>query len=518
MSDPQGLHRSVFSMDNLHVLRALNSESVDLIYLDPPFNSNKTYSAPIGSRAAGAAFKDAWTLSDVDLLEHNRLKVENETLYALIYAAGRAHSKGMFSYLMMMAPRLLEMHRVLKPTGSLYLHCDPAASHYLKIMMDAIFGFGGFQNEVTWKRTGAHGRAKRWGPIHDVILFYTASGRFTWNRTYQKHTEESAAAYGKEDEHGKFQSVALTGPGTRGGSSGLPWKGRDPTEIGRHWELPPDRSLPSWVVKPAGYAQMSCQERLDVLEEQGLVHWTSKEGALPRYKRYLEVSPGIPLQDMILDVPPLGKSAKERVGYPTQKPIALLERIIRASSKEDDLVLDPFCGCATAMVAAEGLGRKWVGIDLSPLAAELVVQRIKEKRNLFSFRDIHHRETIPIRTDVERRMASTPQERRDLKNLLFLKQEGRCNLCHHEFPEVRHFEMDHIFPRAKGGKDWEDNFQLLCGSCNSIKSTRTQEEARAALIERRGIDFTPFEGSGSSPGLPAPEARVARAALRKLTL
>ena len=169
------------------------------------------------------------------------------------------------------------------------------------------------------------------------------------------------------------------------------------------------------------------------------------------------------------------------------------------------------------MVAAETLNRKWVGIDLSPLAANLVVERIKEKRNLFQFQDIHHRQTVPIRTDIERKLASTPKERRELKNLLFLEQEGRCNLCHHEFPEVRHFHMDHILPRDKGGKDWEDNFQLLCGSCNSIKSTRTQEEAKAALAEKRGIDFTPFQTGGSSPSLSAHEQKIAKEVIRKLT-
>ena len=512
MTDPQGLHRSVFSMDNLHVLRAMNNESVDLIYLDPPFNSNKTYSAPIGSKAAGAAFKDAWTLSDVDLLEHNRLKVENETLYALIYAAGKAHSKGMFSYLMMMAPRLLEMHRVLKTTGSLFLHCDPAASHYLKIMMDAIFRHKSFRSEIVWRRVNPTGRGKRrLANNADRLLYYAKGARFIWNPQYRPHEPDHVAkAYRYTDGAGRrFMLGDLKGAGTRTGSSGQPWRGIDPNDTGSHWAVP-NRALPE------DCKALSSQEKLDILDGLGRIYWPPK-GGMPRYKRYMDEMPGTPIDTLWGDIGQIQAKSSERVGYPTQKPVALLERIIKASSNEGDLVLDPFCGCATAMVAAEGLGRKWVGIDLSPLAAELVVQRIKENRNLFSFRDIQHRETIPIRTDVERRMASTPQERRDLKNLLFLEQEGRCNLCHHEFPEVRHFEMDHIFPRAKGGKDWEDNFQLLCGSCNSIKSTRTQEEARAALVERRGIDFTPFEGGGSTPPLPAHEARIARAALRKLT-
>ena len=177
----QELNRVVFEGDNLDVLRGMNSDSMDLVYLDPPFNSNKIYEAPVGSRAAGAAFKDAWTLSDVDLIEHNRLKREHEWLYALIHAAKRTHSNGMFSYLMMMSPRLFELKRVLKPTGSIYLHCDPTASHYLKLVMDGIFGSGTFRNEIAWERTTGRKAGKQYGRTHDVILFYARSGNNVWN-------------------------------------------------------------------------------------------------------------------------------------------------------------------------------------------------------------------------------------------------------------------------------------------------------------------------------------------------
>ena len=220
------------------------------------------------------------------------------------------------SYLIYMAARLLEMRRILKPTGSIYLHCDPPMSHYLKLVMDAMFGKSGYKNEIIWRRTGAHGRAKRWGPLHDTILFYTNSRHYTWNRTYQVYDPEYVQKfYSQEDDHGCYQPVALSGPGTREGSSGSPWRDRDPSVLNRHWELPPDRALPNWIVRPPNYSEMTCQERLDVLDRQGLIVWSNKLGAIPRYKRYLSVAPGNAIQDIIWDIRPISSQARERVGY-----------------------------------------------------------------------------------------------------------------------------------------------------------------------------------------------------------
>ena len=494
MPSSHELNRVVFEGDNLDVLRGINSESVDLVYLDPPFNSNKTYEAPVGSKAAGAAFKDAWTVSDVDLIEHNRLKREHEWLYALIHAAKRTHSKGMFSYLMMMSPRLFELKRVLKATGSIYLHCDPTASHYLKLVMDGIFGSANFQNEVIWKRTGSHNRAKRWGPIHDTILFYSMGRKFTWNRVLQPLSADYVErSYTHEDARGRYQPISLLGPGRRQGDTGMPWRHVDPASRGRHWELPPDRSLPDWFVFPANYAELPARKRLDILEGQGLLYWPKKEDGIPRFKMYIGDHSGSPVQDLVLDIRPLSKTAKEKVGYPTQKPLALLERIIKASSNGGDMVLDPFCGCATTLVSAEFLNRQWCGIDLSPKAAELVVQRIRDHEDMISFAGFRHATDVPIRTDVERETASTPKQRTELKNKLYNDQEGRCNLCHDEFTGIQHFEMDHIFPRAKGGQDWVDNFQLLCANCNRIKGKGSQEAARAKIAQNKGMNFAVFE-------------------------
>ena len=460
--------------DNLDIMRGMNSDSVDLIYLDPPFNSNRNYSAPIGSEAAGAAFKDTWTLSDVDEAWHGEIADREPSVYAAIDAAGITHGKGMKSYLIMMAVRLLEMRRLLKPTGSIYLHCDPTASHYLKLLMDGVFGRGNFQNEVVWKRTSSHNRAKRWGPIHDVILFYSTTPGFIWNRILQPLDKEYVERhYRHEDEKGRYQPTDLTGPGERSGSSGLPWRQIDPTQRGRHWELPPDRALPDWFDFPAGYSGMSVQERLDILDTQGLIYWPGKVGGRPRFKRYLGDHSGVPVQDMVLDIDPLSAASAENVNYPTQKPLALLERIIKASSNEGDMILDPFCGCATACVAADRLGRQWVGIDLSPLAGQLVETRMQREGALM-FKAVR-RLDIPQRTDV----VSLPNYRTH-KHTLFGKQEGICAGCRYNFP-FRNFTVDHVVPQAKGGTDHIDNLQLLCNACNSMKGTGTQGELIARL-------------------------------------
>ena len=214
-----------------------------------------------------------------------------------------------------------------------------------------------------WRRTYSHGRAKRWGPIHDTILMYSKSGHYRWNRTYEAYTSEYIeTAFSMSDDKGRIQSVSLTGPGLRRGDSGKPWRGIDPGDSGRHWELPPDRMLHEGFQHPEGYAQMSIQDRLDVLDDAGLIYWPIN-GKIPRHKQYLSVSPGVALQDIILDIPKV--SGKEDMGYDTQKPRALLERIISASTDPGDLVFDPFCGCATTMEAANELGREWVGIDIA---------------------------------------------------------------------------------------------------------------------------------------------------------
>ena len=452
--------RTIWTGDNLEILRGLNSASVDLIYLDPPFNSNRNYAAPVGSAAAGAAFKDTWTLSDLDVAWMGLIADEQPAMYQVLQTASLTHGKGMQSYLCMMAVRLLEMRRVLKDTGSIYLHCDPTASHYLKLLMDSIYGQSNYRSEITWRRTNAHsdtrqGR-KQPGRVHDILLFYTKSNQWTWNPVYTDYDPEYIEKFYKYVEpetNRQYRLGDLTGPG--GASKGNP-----------HYEL-------MGVTRYWRYSQERMQELIDA----GRIV-QRRPGAVPAYKRYLDEMPGVPLQDLWADINPLQAQSKERIGYPTQKPLALLERIIRASSNEGDVVLDPFCGCATACVAAENLGRRWIGIDISPKAVELVNMRLQQTMGeLFHNRLVTARTDIPRRTDIDK-----PIPYRQNKHVLFGQQEGRCNGCKSAF-EFRHLEVDHVIPQSAGGTDHIENLQLLCAHCNRVKGDRPQEYLVARLRE-----------------------------------
>ena len=483
IESPNFKNRTLWTGDNLDIMRGLNSETIDLIYLDPPFNSNRDYAAPIGSEAAGAAFKDTWTLSDVDLAWHGEIAEANAGLYRVIDAAREAHGRGMQSYLIMMAVRLLEMKRLLKPTGSVYLHCDPTASHYLKMVMDTVFGAGTFRNEVVWKRTAGRSDGKQFGRVHDVLLFY-ADRAATWNRPYTPHDPDYVArAYRNVDARGRWRSADLTASGPRDGESGEPWRGIDPGKAGRHWNTPTQGGMNDFIIATGlipGWpdAFPTVLSRLDALNAAGLVHWPER-GRMPSLKRYLESTTGTAVEDVFTDIGKLEASAKEKVGYPTQKPLALLERIIVASSNEDDVVLDPFCGCATALVASEKLQRQWVGIDLSAKAKDLIKDRMGKELGLFGLQTVY-RTDVPQRTD----MGKLPPYRTH-KNELYGRQEGHCAGCKVLF-DIRNFTIDHIVPQGKGGTHHLDNLQLLCGACNSMKGTKTHEEF-LALLKREGI-------------------------------
>jgi DNA modification methylase len=376
------MNNHLYYGDNLQVLRnTLADESIDLIYLDPPFNSaanyNVLFSSPKGgqSHAQVEAFEDTWHWTPEAESSFDEVMQCNNTTISEMLRAIRAmlQENDMMAYLTMMTIRLIELHRVLKPTGSLYLHCDPTASHYLKIILDAIFGKKNYRNEITWQRTSAHNNAKRWGPVHDTLFFYTKSDVYTWNKVQVPLNESYVSgAYRHSDERGVFAVSDLTGAGATGGESGLPWRGIDPKPKKRHWGIPVD--LLKEIASDEEIKNMTTQEKLDRLDEFGLIYWPEK-GKIPRYKKYL--SGGV-IQDVITDIPPLSSQSKERLGYPTQKPVSLLERIINASSVEGDVVLDPFCGCGTAVHAAEKLRRKWIGIDITNLAISLIEKRMEE--------------------------------------------------------------------------------------------------------------------------------------------
>ena len=271
----------------------------------------------------------------------------------------------------MMAIRLRELHRKLKQDGSLYLHCDPTASHYLKVLLDGVFGPKAFRSEVIWKRTGAHSAAKRWADVHDCILFYSKSGEYVWNDIFINYDAAYKARYRNLDDQGRlWADDNLTAPGIRGGDFGAPWKGFNPTDKGLHWKV--SRSAVIELIGEEEAKRLSTTQKLDVLDHHGLIYWPNSDG-FPRFKRVL--GKGVRLQDVILDIPPLNSQAQERTGYPTQKPLALLDRIIRASSHPGQVVLDPFCGCGTTIDAAERAGRRWIGIDIAVHAVKVIENR-----------------------------------------------------------------------------------------------------------------------------------------------
>ena len=451
MGTPNWSNRTLWTGDNLDIMRGMNSETVDLIYLDPPFNSNRDYSAPIGSEAAGAAFKDTWTLSDVDEAWHGEIADREPTLYAIIDAAGHSHGKGMKSYLIMMVVRLMEMRRLLKSTGSIYLHCDPTASHYLKTLMDAVFGRGNFRSDITWRRTNAKGLASKGYPNNaDHILYYSASDAFTWNRPFHPHDPnyvEKFYRYIEPNTGRKYRLGDLTNP-----NKDRPNLTYELLGVTRVWR---------WT-----------KERMQEACDQGLIV-QSNPGSVPALKRYLDEQKGTPVDTIWDDIRGIQPQAKERVGYPTQKPLALLNRIIEASSDEGDMILDPFCGCATALVAAERLQRQWIGIDLSPLAAKLVKLRMEKELGIFG--QHAHRTDIPRRTD----QGDLPSYKTH-RHTLYGRQEGVCGGCQVMFP-FRNMTVDHVVPQSKGGTDHLDNLQLLCGACNSAKGVGSQEALVAKL-------------------------------------
>jgi DNA modification methylase len=354
--------------DNLDVLRRyIKDDSVDLVYLDPPFKSNQDYNVLFaekdgtGAAAQFKAFEDTWEWNQESALVYQELVEGGGRVSAVMQAfRGFLGTNDMLAYLTMMAPRLVELRRVLKETGSIYLHCDPTASHYLKILLDATFGPENFSGEIIWRRTAAHVTSRRWPRLHDTLLHFAKDLSRVAFKPAKAAPDEGwvEREYRFEDERGRYMVDNLTGAGTTAGPSGMPWRGVDPAKIGsgRHWRYIP--------------------ETLDRLDSEGRIYWP-KKGQYPKLKQYLSESGGKAVGDIWSDIPVIGRTASERLGYPTQKPEALLERVVESSSAEGNTLLDPFCGCGTTIAVAQRLNRNWIGIDITHLAIGLIKHRLQ---------------------------------------------------------------------------------------------------------------------------------------------
>ena len=484
--------RTIFTGDNLDILRGINSECVDLIYLDPPFNSNQSYAAPLDSEARGAEFKDVWTLDDMKQEWVEEVEYRRPALFYLINGAKLAHGESMAGYLTFMSVRLIEMHRILKNSGSIYLHCDPHASHYLKTIMDALFGEQTYQAQITWRRTSAHNDSRSFGNVCDTVLFYSSRPRIN-NRDIRVplDTEYVTRFYRFEDKRGAYQLGDLTAPKRGTGETGQLWRGHDPNETNRQWNAPRSGPYAAWIEENIipGYRDIvSPLERLNALDEAGLIQHPDNEG-MPRLKRYLSGNPGQVPSNLWTDIRPISAQSRERTGYPTQKPLALLERVVAASSNPGDLVLDPFCGCATACIAAEKLGRDWIGIDIVPHATVILQSRAKRELQIpmvesgeVSWEDwslFTTENEPPNRTDLNLLSPVNPQSEREF---LYAGQQRRCAGCQYELP-LHVLTVDHIKPRSRGGLDSVGNLQLMCHTCNAIKGDRDMAYLRQRLGE-----------------------------------
>ena len=430
---PNFKNRTLFHGDNLDFLRAMNSESVDLIATDPPFNKSRDFHATPDSLASGASFQDRWSWEkDVHQEWVDQLTDDHPALMEAIESAMHAHSDGMGAYMCFMAVRLLAMRRILKPTGSIYLHCDPTASHYLKAVMDAIFGCKNFRNEIVWAyNIGGRVSKRAYGRRHDILLFYTKAPKyiFNWDAVLIEWDEKGKEKFRYEDEKGRYRLIGRF-------LKDSPIKGH--RDVRPEWEKTHPELVQRYYMKP-GKAQVD--------------FW---------------------------NINPINQVSPERMGYPTQKPLPLYERIIKASSNEGDMVLDPFAGCATTCVAAERLNRQWVGIDIWDKAHEVVVKRLHDQVGLFG--DVHYTKDLPERTDegdtaapylkVKKSIPEPPGQkmsRAEMYDILLSQQGIKCQGCDRKFDDPRYLELDHNTPRADGGPNHISNRILLCGPCNRLK-------------------------------------------------
>ena len=505
-------NRTLYHGDNLDFLKGINSGTVNLIATDPPFNKSRDFHATPDSLAAGASFTDRWRWdTDVHPQWIDEIKDDYPGVWQAIENGRINHSSSMAAFLCWLGVRLIQMHRVLADDGSMYLHIDNTAHAYIKCLMDAIFDQRNFRNDVVWQRTYSHNDPKRYGRITDTLLFYTKGDSYTWNTQYVPYSEDYVNKFFRnKDERGKFQAVTLTGPGVSDGDSGGRWRGYSPTDSGRTWSVP--RRIVQRIAGDAGH-QLSINERLDLLDAHGYIYWPPN-GVAPRFKQYLHEMPGVPVQNLWIDVDRLSAHSKERTGYPTQKPLALYERIVKASSNPGDLVLDPFCGCATTPIASERLNRQWIGMDIWDGAYNVVKERLESigltsdaatDTRLVTWGNIIYTTTPPVRTDETDDDLDVPDlvlrptrvkakwetlSHAEMRGILAEAQSNGdtiiCAGCGIALP-VRYMQLDHNLPRKDGGENVITNRILLCGPCNLSKSANLTLSGLRNFNRREGF-------------------------------
>lgn len=471
--------KALFTYNNLHVLRRIDGETLDLIYLDPPYNTGVAWQSPIGrsgGKEIASAFSDIWNLSTMHRDELRELDDAHPDAAGLILELGRIHGESWVSYLTYMATRLVEMHRILKPTGALYFHLDGTMAHGIKLVLDAIFSPQNFRNELIWRRSNRNKSArKKFGESTDTILFYTKSEQHSFNVQYQPYSDDYVRREYRHDDgdgRGKWASISLQNPSL--GGYCYEYDGYAPPPKG--WRCPP--------------------ATMRELDARGELHKPANKNRQLRRKKFLTDARGVAVNNIWTDINFV--SGREATGYATQKPRALLERIITASSAAGDVVLDPFCGCATTCIAAHRLGRAFIGIDISDGAAQIVRTRLRadvagiekggkhrtaananESEGLaLDAHGVTHYVgygAIPTRTDL----PPLPP-RADIRRHLHIQQAGKCLTCGTAV-DIKNLAIDHRIAKRRGGNDILGNFQGLCTSCNSRKGPRTTTELEDML-------------------------------------
>ena len=505
---------TIYELDNLDVLRGMNSETVDLIATDPPFNTGQTRSGEAGSyldswrwgRAGTPPDPRAW--NEVNPVWLEEVRGENQSLSLVIETAGECHGQGMAAFLCFLSIRLLEMHRVLKPTGSIYLHCDNTASAYIRMALDAVFGAGNFRNEIAWKRNGSHNDARKFGSTRDTIIFHSKSRHYTWTDPRAELDEEYIAKmYRSRDSRGVYRTAPLHTGGLSGGGYDFEFHG-----FRRTWK---------------------CSEtRMKELETDGRIRRGRDGRGIPERKIYLHESKGMPMSDWWDDIKALTGRNNERTGSPDQKPLALYERIVLASSNPGDMVLDPFAGCGTTLAAARNHNRRWVGIDRRPdtgrdLACRMMGLKPREADRIRAnpmYRDwltaqlaelesrcrteppvrTDEGETVPLPKAVQTIGRTRPLTLGQMTDFLLRTFGLRCWGCDFIAPDPRYLQLDHADPRSAGGSSRLENRALLCQPCSQVKANRItliqlrRENARSGYLtkpagSRRSQDDHPID-------------------------